>query len=725
LHVLPDGRVDPRFPLPVASADGSFVYREYRPIVRAGRLPRPDRADEAFATPVAVRQLHVRVGSRLTLRDMSGLFKHNGAAPTRLTPQTGRATTFRIVGVGVFADDVAAASARSEGGGGAFATIYLTPAYASSHGGVRGAVYNGALLRLRPGSDLGRLRREIDATAARHPELPSSYDLASEAGRADEIQGAIRPEVVSLLLFAALVGLGSLLVVGQALARRTWAVAAEFPALRALGATRAQLVAGATLPQVGAAVVGAVLAVVGAVLASPLTPVGPARVAEPHLGRSADVTMLAVGMVVIVAALAGRAGVAAWRFAIAGETDTSRPSRVADTAARLGLPAPATAGLRLALEPGRGRNFVPVRSTMAGVALAMAAVVVVVTFDASLGRLETTPSRYGWRWDLAVDGGYVPMPADRVAGILGDNPGVDAVAGGNYGSVIVGGRLVPAVGLRSRRGSVFPTLLSGRALQRSDEAVVGETTLRRAGGRVGGTLDLQFGETVRRVRVVGQAVLPDFERGGFTATDLGEGIVLSTDLVGPSRLPPGSTYNFFLVRYRKGADPAAVRTSIERALAPVGCVPPNCNFFVDRRPKEVNAYRRIRGTPLLLAAVLALLATASLAHALVCSVRRRRRDLAVLKTLGFARRQVSAAVAWQATCFAVVTLAIGIPVGLAAGRWSWSVFAGQLGVGRDAAIPPLPIVVCLPLTLLLANVVAGVPAWSAGRVRPAAVLRTE
>jgi ABC-type lipoprotein release transport system permease subunit len=61
-------------------------------------------------------------------------------------------------------------------------------------------------------------------------------------------------------------------------------------------------------------------------------------------------------------------------------------------------------------------------------------------------------------------------------------------------------------------------------------------------------------------------------------------------------------------------------------------------------------------------------------HTLVTSVRRRR-DLAMLKTLGFVRGQVVAAMVWQATTFAVVALALGRPLGLAAGRWPWELTA--------------------------------------------------
>jgi hypothetical protein len=46
-------------------------------------------------------------------------------------------------------------------------------------------------------------------------------------------------------------------------------------------------------------------------------------------------------------------------------------------------------------------------------------------------------------------------------------------------------------------------------------------------------------------------------------------------------------------------------------------------------------------------------------------MRRRRRDLALLKALGFTRRQISATIAWQATSTVAVGLLIGVPVGIA------------------------------------------------------------
>ena len=103
-----------------------------------------------------------------------------------------------------------------------------------------------------------------------------------------------------------------------------------------------------------------------------------------------------------------------------------------------------------------------------------------------------------------------------------------------------------------------------------------------------------------------------------------------------------------------------------------------------QRPAEIANYGRLRTTPLVLAGVLAALAVATVTHALVASVRRRRRDFAILKTLGFARRQVSATVVWQASTMLVIALAVGLPLGVAAGRWAWTVVAEQLGTAAGA-----------------------------------------
>ncbi|TMK22704.1 MAG: FtsX-like permease family protein [Actinobacteria bacterium] len=144
-----------------------------------------------------------------------------------------------------------------------------------------------------------------------------------------------------------------------------------------------------------------------------------------------------------------------------------------------------------------------------------------------------------------------------------------------------------------------------------------------------------------------------------------------------------------------------------------------------RRPSDVQNYERVRATPIALAAVLGLLALAAVAHVLGAAVRRRARDLAVLKTLGMIRRQVRSTVAWQASAVALVALSIGVPTGVAAGRWAWSAFATQLGTVAEPRVPAAVVAASIPLVLVACNVVAAFPGRRAAKTAPALVLRSE
>lgn len=81
-----------------------------------------------------------------------------------------------------------------------------------------------------------------------------------------------------------------------------------------------------------------------------------------------------------------------------------------------------------------------------------------------------------------------------------------------------------------------------------------------------------------------------------------------------------------------------------------------------QRPAEIVNDGSISNTPLILGGALALDALFALALTLIASVRRRRHDLALLKTFGFTRRQLAAVVAWQATISVLIGVAIGVPL---------------------------------------------------------------
>ncbi len=240
----------------------------------------------------------------------------------------------------------------------------------------------------------------------------------------------------------------------------------------------------------------------------------------------------------------------------------------------------------------------------------------------------------------------------------------------------------------------------------------------------------------REMRIVGRAVFPSLGLPGFSATGLGEGAALTGDVLPASssdpRYSPDAKYNFFLVRFHAGAANDGLRrleADTRRVDGPFG---PPCQtntdgacLFTVQRPGDIANYAEVRATPLVLAGVLLLLGATTLAHGLVTSVARRRRDLAILRALGFVRRQVSATVVWQATTVALLSILIGLPLGLALGRSAWILFADWLGVDPDPLVPVVPLVVAVPAAVIGSNLIALLPARAARRIDPAAPLRSE
>jgi ABC-type lipoprotein release transport system permease subunit len=172
-----------------------------------------------------------------------------------------------------------------------------------------------------------------------------------------------------------------------------------------------------------------------------------------------------------------------------------------------------------------------------------------------------------------------------------------------------------------------------------------------------------------------------------------------------------------MIRFHPGTDATAAKKRLravfeERATG-------------ELKPRDVTDFSAVGETPLVISALMAALALATLGHVLVSTVRRRGRELAVLKALGMERAQVSLTVACQASTYALTALLVGVPLGLAAGRWGWRLFAEELGVVPESVVPVLAVLLVIPAAIVAANAIAALPGWIAARTRPALVLRAE
>jgi hypothetical protein len=701
---------------------GSAVFG--RPIVVAGRLPADDQPDEVAIDEELAGRRHLWVGSHYRVGAYTtGQFGPAGEGAA-IQP-AGAVAELRVAGIVRQPDDLAPIIADQDNIYVDSTDLYLSPAYWRRYGPDLARYGIGIGVVLDHGrADVPRFRNDVSRL---FPANSAGVDLGPftlGAPAVPAVRRAIGVESGGLLAFAVLAGLATLLLVGQTLARQVFLESVEYPTLRALGMTRAQLVGVALIRATLMGAGSAVVAVAAAVALSPLTPIGVARRAELHPGISADLAVLTAGAVAVVALVNACALLPAWRASRApgglGGAELAgaeRPSRLAGALASAGFRPPAVAGVRLALEPGRGLTAVPVRTAIAGVIVAVCALTAAAGFGASLARLTATPSRYGVTWDVSVGNFASPEGAMRGAQLLAANPDVAGYVGLNTGQLFLDGRPISTLALERGKGAVSLAVADGRTPARPDEIALGATTMTLLGKRLGDTVAAAIDpRSPRPFRVVGRLVLNS--AGVDNSIAPGKGAVVIPEAF--ERLVVGNTEagsQVFLVRLQPASDRARVIQRLGRDF-PGTLVTPLTQ-------PDIRNVQRVAYLPKLLAGLVALLALGTLTHTLVSCVRRRRRDLAILKTLGFVRAQVSATVAWQATTIAAVALLAGIPLGIAVGRWAWRVVAAQLGVVSGPVLPLLAVLAIAVGTVLAANLIAAAPGWAAGRTRPAVVFRSE
>jgi hypothetical protein len=717
--------------LPLASTDGAFLYDIDRPNLVAGRLPDPDRADEIFVNRTLARQRGLEVGDRLTLATDPVLLQEEPSdelCRRSARGEVGNPVTFTVTGIGVGSDEVVVDEGFDEG------NLVFTPAffreYPESPDAREFAFWSG-LVVLRPGTDVQQFRADVQAL------VPADDVIEFKTARttAAAVQRAVRPQAVALAVFTVIVGIAGVLLGVQAITRRLHLDAVDDPVRRAIGLTRGDLFTASLSWTAVVAVATALVATVVAFALSSRFPIGPARLAEPNLGLSVDAVVFAVGIAAILVLLPLLAALPAWRLAsgVARER-AGRDSRVAIALGVAGAPPPVTAGVRHALERGRGRAAVPVGTTLFTAVASLVAVVAALVFSASIRHFGETPRLFGWNWDRLVslenveDSGTEPPVVHAALGdALDESPDVDAWAYASFSRLSLDGRTVLAIGLGPEGSGIEPTIASGRAPRAPDEIVLGRRTLDLLDKDVGDEVTARHAGTARRLLVVGQTVLPGLGTyPGADRTAIGDGAVVAARTL-QDIAPDFEQYGLTLVELAS-APGAADRlvADLEREIAPLFVGDFDPMFAVDRaqRPTDVSSYERVEGTPLVLAFVLAILAATAVLHALLVAVRSRRHELAVLRAVGFTRGQVVGTVCSQSATIAVFARVVGLPGGVVLGPVAWTALAESIGAVAEPVFPPLALLV-VPALLLFSAATGVLPGRWASRARPATVLRAE
>jgi ABC-type lipoprotein release transport system permease subunit len=538
------------------------------------------------------------------------------------------------------------------------------------------------------------------------------------AGRIDEAVGV---EVASMWAFALAAGAAGLVIVYQAMSRRSLQVAAERSTRHTLGFTRRMEVLGSIGRAVPAIVLGVAGSVTVALALSGLFPRGIARRAEPTPGPLADRWVLFLGAAVILLAGTAIAAASGWS---ARRQFTDRPMRRGAGLERVvGVLDPAAGfGMRLAFASSRRAQAS--RAGMIAVAIAVGGAIAVTAVTRSADRLTSTPRLYGAGWDATRD----LEPGERSDALIARLVADPDVAGAGEldrlaDSVVTaegpgGSADVEPEAFVARHGSVAPTLLEGRLPGGPGEVAIGDAVAERLGAAIGDTVAVAGRRGEVPLVVVGRVLTPG-------TNEVGDGFAVTRDAL--EALTAGCPEESgdprctivvagLGVAFRHGVDTDA-------AIARLQAI--DDGFVATPVPSVVYNLRQIGAAPWYLAAFLAILGVSGLANALATGSRLGRHDLAVARALGLRPGRAAATVCWQAFVVSGAGALLGVLLGLISGRMVWGRVARGTGALVETVVPPWAWAAAPCGAVIVALALAAVPAARIAGLRLAETLRTE
>ena len=687
-----------------AAIDPEAVAVFGTPIVVDGRLADPEVATEATINEEEASRMGVDVGDQLVITpyrtdefDLAG----EGEASAGGTP-----TTVTVVGITRRPNDLVGRL----GGTSIYedtSAVSVGPAWWSEIGG-DAAVYGIGVSVLTPSP--ATRDTVVRAVRDRWPDRPWQVDAGELFGQDSQqtVRDAIRLQTVGLYLVAAVVAIAGFLFAGQALSRQSRAEWSDAVVLDAIGMTRRNMVAASAIRGLAFACVAAIVAMIVALTLSPLGPIGIGRSAEPHRGVSVDSMVLAIGVPLVVLSV--------MVFAVA-PVATIRIRALNGSAARSSrrtigsMPPSGVAGLAITNSRRSGR--LALGSAIVGIALAAAAGVAAWSLVSSYDQLRAEPARYGSTWDAQVGNvGSRSQQADTKAR-LESIPGIEAVGLMTTQGIQDDPTFTVFAGEPFLGDVDFGTIIAGRRPTTPHEIALGRASMRAHGVGIGDTFtvfDPSNPANSYSFDVVGEVVVNDAlsSRPGVGA------LVTATAFASMSPESQSQTYAVYI---EPGVDRDATLAALREAFP--------TTFLAESTPTQVSNLGLVSSQPAWLALIIGLLAGAALIHALVTSVRSNRRQIGILKSIGFTRRQVMSTVAWHASLLTGAALAVGIPLGVVVGRLSWSAIVDNLGVVSAPVVPFAAILGVAVLVLVAANLAALGPGWAAARIRAATALRTE
>jgi hypothetical protein len=652
-----------------------------------GRLPEPTRPDEFVVTRNFFRHIHAHLGDHLDLvtftqaqADASGFDAQNPAGPKI------RGTLVGVIDGPSDLDD------NSQ--------LALFPRSLLDQGdiGTSGTVVVAALT---PGSTMADLRQQLSA-------LPGCDTFSLQ--KAEWVDAIVRKAVSAqgqgLAILGIIVAVATVVVLGQLFARQLRLGDDERAVLLSVGLSRRQVVAEPVGRAAIAAVAGAIAAAVVAYLGSGFFPVDFVRRIEPHPGDHFDLLVLGLGTLTLALALV------VWTLGaviVQGRAhDGGRPASITEKLAAA-LPSPRAAlGLRFAFARSTDQSRRP-RTPLIGMIAVFALLFGALTFRANLAHVVDTPSEYGFNYDVGIGQGASTISPD-IQKALTDSPDVGAATLYGNTNVTAGPVTLPIIGMRTIRGGLVPDVLSGRLPQSADEVALGTVAARRLHAKVGDTIPVSGPSGDHKLKVTGLALVPPV--GG--ADGVGEDALVTE--AGLLALDPSATLSTAAINIAPHAKPGAAHRISQATQSAVGGNDP---------PPTIVNLRRVRNVPLLVAVAVGVLALLSLGHLIVSTVRRQRRDHAILRAVGATPRWLRGVVHWQVTITTAVIVAVAVPIGTALGRTLYGKMVEHVGARTDVLVPFAVLAAAMFAAFVLANALAVVPARVRAREAPSRLLTIE
>ncbi|BCK70770.1 hypothetical protein Srufu_047230 [Streptomyces libani subsp. rufus] len=311
-------------------------------------------------------------------------------------------------------------------------------------------------------------------------------------------------------------------------------------------------------------------------------------------------------------------------------------------------------------------------------------------------------------------------------------PGVAATTGlvsGYTGVADKHGKLLGA-GLSTRGSNYFPgkdgkdaryPMRDGAAPKGPDQIALDSRTADKAGYRVGDTVRISVDGPVREPKLTGIFTTDDDRAAaGGTLT------LFDTETAQKLFRMPGG-YNVVQVTAAAGTSQTALQHAIERALPPGSATIETGKHLADQQADMIEESMSGMKTGLMVFAGISLFVGIFLiANTFTMLVAQRTRELALLRAVGAARRQVTRSVLIEAFLVGAIAGATGLVAGIGVGAGLRALISSTTGKLPDGplVVEPTTVLTALAVGVVVTVLAAWLPGRRAAKIPPVAAMNS-